>query len=129
MIEIPLTQGQIALVADVDGDLAELKWLARFDPDYADGGKYIAIRRNKKATEYMHRTILSRILDCTLNSRELVDHEDRNPLNNQRYNLRRATSQQNNQNSSLRKDNLSGFKGVHLHKKPSIWRSSIRVFE
>ena len=43
-----------------------------------------------------------------------IDHKDENKLNNQRYNLRLATHSQNMINKKIRKDNTSGYKGVHI---------------
>ncbi len=53
------------------------------------------------------------ILNTTEEFRE-VDHVDRNPLNNRRYNLRLCTRQQNMYNTGKRKSNKSGYIGVHF---------------
>lgn len=50
------------------------------------------------------------------NPNSIVDHADRNTLNNRMSNLRIATAQQNVINSSLAKNNLSGFIGVSTQK-------------
>lgn len=129
MIEIPLTQGQVTYVDDVDSDLAELKWYAQFDPTYADGGRYKAARdvKNKVKRElvYMHRLILERVKGRDLDRFEYVDHQDLNPLNNQRDNLRLATPRQNSANRSRRSDNTSGYKGVNFRKDNNLWVAAV----
>ena len=55
------------------------------------------------------------------------DHKDRNPLNNRRRNLRKATFSENAQNASQRKDNTSGITGVHQRKADGIWISYIDI--
>lgn len=62
-----------------------------------------------------------------LDEGELPDHKDLNIHNNQKSNLRIATRAQNNANSKLRKDNKSGFKGVHFHKRTQKWIRCIRI--
>ncbi len=57
----------------------------------------------------------------------LIDHIDRNPLNNVWTNLRSATHAGNAMNSSLRRDNKSGIKGVIWSKCASKWAASIRA--
>lgn len=118
-VEIPLTRGKVALVDEPDFPLvAGLKWSAVF----SCGHWYAARNRSrgvKPRTELMHR----RILDARPS--EIIDHRDGDGLNNCRLNLRRATKLQNQTNSKLRRDNSSGFKGVHSHK--GRWRAKIQV--
>ena len=54
------------------------------------------------------------------------DHEDRNPLNNRRNNLRPATIQENARNHSLSKRNSSGVIGVSYYKQGNKWRAYIK---
>jgi hypothetical protein len=51
----------------------------------------------------------------------IIDHADGNPLNNEPSNLREASKSQNGQNAKLRKDNLSGIKGVYFDKARGKW--------
>lgn len=51
----------------------------------------------------------------------LVDHIDRNKLNNKIENLREATKSENNINSGFKKNNTSGYKGVYFHKQTQKW--------
>lgn len=59
---------------------------------------------------------------------ELVDHVDRDWHNNAIDNLRPATHAQNNQNSRMRSDNKSGFRGVIWHKKRARWYAFIKHY-
>lgn len=118
MKRIPLTQGFYALVSDVDYKrVSQMKWTAqrtkRPDCVYAvNGGVTVNGKRNRI---WMHRFIL----DVPLNPGRRgpargfeVDHRDGNGLNNQRSNLRRATTVQNMRNSRVQNRSRTGFKGV-----------------
>jgi hypothetical protein len=60
-------------------------------------------------------------------SDEEIDHKDLDPLNNLDDNLRICTKSQNQYNHKIRKDNKSGYIGVHWHKQTQKWQAEIRV--
>lgn len=68
---------------------------------------------------YLHHFIL--------NTTELVDHIDRNPLNNKKCNLRLATKSQNAMNSKIRIDNKTGIKGVSYNKEKRKYEGYITI--
>jgi hypothetical protein len=55
------------------------------------------------------------------------DHIDRNPLNNRRLNLRRATHQENSRNQSKSTKNTSGVVGVSWYKRYNKWVAYIKT--
>lgn len=102
------------------------------DYDYLNGfsftlnGKYLKCntRGSENRDKYLH-VIVAELMG--LDTSNEIDHDDRNTLNNQRYNLRPATKSQNLANSSLRKDNKTGFKGVTFNKIHQKYRARIRI--
>lgn len=56
-----------------------------------------------------------------------LDHQNRNTAVNKIENLREATNGQNQQNTRLRSNNTSGFKGVRWDKRDRKWRAQIAV--
>jgi hypothetical protein len=54
---------------------------------------------------------------------------DGNGLNNQRDNLRFATSGQNQQNRHFLSTNTSGYRGVTWNKKSNKWQAGIKFQE
>lgn len=57
----------------------------------------------------------------------LLDHIDGDRSNNRFANLREATRAENSRNAFMRKDNTSGYAGVHLHRKTGKWRAHIHA--
>lgn len=57
----------------------------------------------------------------------VTDHIDRNPLNNQRKNLRFVSKSENGFNSKTRADNTSGRKGISWNKLVGKWRAYIHI--
>lgn len=92
MKEIPLTQGQVALVDDADYDwLMQWKWCA-----YRHRHTFYAVRsewlgNGKQRTVLMHRVILG----LEHGDKREADHINHNGLDNQRTNIRIVTRQEN----------------------------------
>jgi len=105
------------MVDDADFDfLNQFSWAA-----YKDGTIVSAMgNKNNK------HIILGRLLLQAPDNLE-IDHIDGNRLNNQRSNLRLATSSQNKCNRGARKDNKSGYKGVSWHKQVKKWTARIKI--
>jgi hypothetical protein len=98
---IKLTQGKLAIVDDEDYvRLSKHKW--QFNKGYAVRSVKVG---GKSVKEHMHRVVL-RVRDSSL-----VDHINRNPLDNRKCNLRLATHKQNSINS-YNPRGASGYKGV-----------------
>lgn len=81
---------------------------------------YVIGRLNGKYIQF-HRWILDPPKD------RVVDHVNRNPLDNRLINLRIATIGENNQNVGIRKDNTSGIRGVTFKKTTSKWEARISL--
>lgn len=111
-VEIQLTKGYKTIVDDEDADLDDHKWYAahagRGRNNYA--ARYVP--NVVKRIMFMHRVILSRILERELQTDELCDHINSNGLDNRRANLRVATRKQNNLNRGILKTNTTGYKNV-----------------
>lgn len=56
----------------------------------------------------------------------LIDHKDRDPLNNQIENLRPATKSQNMANRGRFSNNSTGYKGVSFLKRDSLYVARIQ---
>lgn len=114
---IKLTQGQFAQVDDEDYDyLNQFKWCTQ-----KNRNTYYAVRaihmNGKKCKVIMHRVILE-----LKDSKILVDHIDRNGLNNQRNNLRSCNNSQNQMNK--RSKGISKYLGVSLQNYKSTSKNT-----
>lgn len=57
----------------------------------------------------------------------IVDHINRNKLDNRKCNLRLCTHKENSRNRKILKRNTSGFTGVYFDKPSGKWRARIKV--
>lgn len=123
------SSGKIILVDDCDYDHCVVyKWntvgrkgehVSAYIPGSAKSGK--------RKLLYLHHLIISRIGIDRPDGVE-VDHIDRNPLNNQRNNLRLADRSQQRANQSISKSNTSGVKGVIFDKSRNKYRAEVCMY-
>jgi len=121
MRSIELTQGKFAKVDDEDFEwLNQWKWSA-----HKDGNTYYAVRSvriNGRQKKYrMHRLIMGENILSPI-----VDHRDGDGLNNQRYNLRHCTNQENRMNQRPQKNCSSIYRGVSWNSRDKIWEVAIK---
>jgi len=113
-VTMPLTKGQVAIVDEVDKDLAAYKWT------YSSKG-YAYRTRPFLA---LHRVILERKIQRRLVRGEEADHINGDPLDDRRDNLRAVLSIQNKINRRVNYNSRTGIKGVHL--RDGRWSADIR---
>jgi len=125
MKTISLSRCKVAIVDDEDYEhLSQYSWhvvkernshyAVRVTPRISGKRKYIR----------MHREILG----LQVGERG-PDHADRDGLNNQKYNLRLATTSQNGANRGPERTNQTGYKGVYpeRHHGRDLFRARIQV--
>lgn len=118
MKEIKLTQGKIALVDDEDFKLfGHLKWRAL----KGRTGIWYAGREANGTTEYLHRVIMGSPPGI------LIDHENKDGLNCQKYNLRKSTKSQNGANRRSARTSTSRYLGVSWCKVSKKWTTQMTV--
>lgn len=111
---IALTKGRFAIIDAADYEwLSQYKWRASHNT-----GKWYAATTIKNKNVLMHRLIMDPPEGM------VVDHVNRNGLDNRHGNLRICTPQQNNYNCR-RARGTSKYKGVSFEKITGRWRASI----
>lgn len=118
MKEIPLTQGKYALIDDIDLErVSQYKWFARKSKKCYYAATYIREWEKVKMI-HLHHFIAGWPLNGLI-----VDHKDRNGLNNQISNLRICTQAQNVANRTGW--GISKYLGVSKIKGRERWRAFI----
>lgn len=117
-----IIESKIHGIIKVKIDEEDLEKCSKLTWHYAKNkdSKYIQTRIKGKMVK-LHRYIMN-ISDRDL----LVDHINRNTLDNRKSNLRVCNYQENSFNKSIRADNTSGIPGVSFHKINNKWRTKIK---
>ena len=120
MVEVPLTQGKVALIDDEDAErVLARKWTLM---TIERKGKVLYYARrsvpNKdESRPAKTRTVLLHRFIINAPEGQMVDHINHDGLDNRRDNLRLATNSENHFNIGKISTNSSGYKGVFLRKK------------
>lgn len=85
-------------------------------------GRYDMVQK----TIDVHRLVASAFIPNPINKR-IVDHIDRDKINNHIVNLRWATHSENGMNRRAPKNNSSGQTGVHYIQKSKKWEVCISI--
>lgn len=124
MAEIPLTQGQVAIVDDGDANwLGQWKWTAC----RRRNGKWHAYRQHEVAPGVMRPITLARqVLGLAYGDPGWADHKNHDTLDDRRANLRVVTPKQNRENQPSR-GGSSQFVGVTWDPQRQRWRAQIQI--
>jgi len=113
-LQIPLTQGKFAII---DAELYDL--IKPYNWSFLNVGYAITTLHNNKSL-LMHSLISKEFYNGSL-----LDHKNRNKLDNRRSNLRAVTTQQNSCNTSGARLSSSKYKGVFYNKRLNKWQANI----
>lgn len=116
-VTIPLTRGLVAIVDPEDADLLSYKWYST--------SKYYAARNIKNQRVLMHRIVLERKLQRSIQEGMMADHVNGNRQDNRRTNLREVTLTQNARNSGVQKNNTTQYIGVSYNKRQKRYLARI----
>lgn len=123
----PLTFARLREVMHYNPVTGEFRWISRQHGREKTVGwtqKYKGCQRRMVCIDYKI-FMLHRIAWLWMTGKwpeELIDHINRNPMDNRWKNLREANHSQNAYNMPIRKDNISGVKGVCWNKKAKKWK-------
>lgn len=123
---VPLTQGYYALIDREDAELlGRWNWCATDRRSVGAGIRAVRLVCNGHWTKPRHRFLHTELMNTPKGM--VIDHANRNPLDNRRANLRVCTQLENNRNRSCLSNGYgkSGVPGVH-GRGPGKWRVVIR---
>ncbi len=125
----------------IKGDIAEIILYNRHGEETArtiiDTGEVEKIKPYKwhTAKGYVETTVRggknillqNMIMNITSSRKRMVDHKDRDTLNNRKVNFRICTNKENSRNSKMPSHNTSGAKGVYWRKERNKWQAQIKI--
>lgn len=124
-IEIPLTNGGVMLVDEVDRQLvSEFSW---HHVSRTAGGHVVRYAEATKKSEGARLQVLAHRLIMPTTKGLVVDHINHDGLDNRRANLRVCHQRDNSRNRRMSQARKSRFKGVSLRSDTGKWKARIMV--
>jgi hypothetical protein len=117
-VEIILRNQKLEEINRTEIDIDDLEKIIKYKWGLNYGG-YAQTGNSKDGARMMSSIILD--------YNGMIDHIDRNKLNNKRKNLRKADKSLNALNCGLRTNNISGITGVSFCSRLQKWRSKITI--
>jgi hypothetical protein len=118
-------------MVDIDDfyKLSKYRWWCR-KPDRQHCVMSLILHNGIVHRLYMHREVMKEKVGLehwNKNDKYIIDHINRNSLDNTRANLRFATPSQSNMNRGRYKNAGSKYKGIHYKKREGKWWARITV--
>ena len=120
---IQLSQGEVAIV-----DIDDYEYLNQWKWCYNSQGYAVRSRSKYKDEPTSSGEYTIKMHNVIMPDDKIVDHINRNGLDNRRSNLRYVTHSQNMWNRSKHVNNTSGFVGISFHKLTGKWQASIQAY-
>lgn len=116
MIYINLANDIQAIVSNEDAELAKKTWSRNSSQSDNTYARHNWKRGGKRGSILLHRAVMERALGRPLEPHEIIDHINRNKLDNRRENLRLASYQLNRLNSEQQSSRVNKYIGVTWSK-------------
>jgi hypothetical protein len=120
---IPLNKGYYTILDADDYDrIIKSHWWVQ-----VKGDTFYAEAVSKINGKWKHVKMHREILGLVRGDGNMVDHKNRNGLDNRKSNMRLSTKSSNGYNCKMKSHNTSGYRGVHWSKAASKWQTRIGV--
>lgn len=130
MKRLKLTKGYYTLLDDEDYFLIKSKYSEYKPISWCDKRNPVYIRASLcKYDKRERKTVFIQVPRLIMNAPKgkVVDHINRDTLDNRKTNLRICGFSENIRNCKMRKNNTSGYRGVTYQKKSNRWNALIMV--
>lgn len=124
VLEVRYVDKKEKCLVDIDDYENKIKPLGTKIFMYENGYCYFCVQKNGQNKKIkLHRYLMGVVEKEDI----IIDHINRNPLDNRKRNLRCVDQIINFQNTICQRDSKSGVKGVDWHKGKQRWRGLVQV--